>query len=140
MAGKAAAARPAPGEFQVRPLPKEEIHFYVKEFDNTRVARLVDTSDRVASFGLATTVPVVALLFIALLLPGGYNLLASRRLDHLQKEREVLLNQIRGLKAEYSALVSPQNLDNWAGSEYQAPKALAVIYAPPSKDAQAKLQ
>lgn len=140
IAGKAAVGHAAPGEFQVRPLPKEDIHLFVKDFDNTRVVRLVDTSDRVASFGIASTVPVVALLFIALLLPGGYNLLASRRLDQLQREREVLLNQIRGVKAEYSALVSPQNLDQWAGSQYETPKAQAVIYAPPSKDAQAKLQ
>ncbi len=81
IAGKAVAAHPAHGEFRVRPLPKEDIHLFVKDFDNSRVARLVDTSDRMATFGVATTVPLVALLFIALLLPGGYNLLASRRID-----------------------------------------------------------
>jgi len=140
IAGKAVAAHPAHGEFRVRPLPKEDIHLFVKDFDNSRVARLVDTSDRMATFGVATTVPLVALLFIALLLPGGYNLLASRRIDQLQKEREVLVNQIRGLKAEYSALVSPRNLDEWAGTQYETPKAQAVVYAPPSKDAQAKLR
>ena len=139
MAGKAAAARPAPGEFQVRPLPYEELLF-VKEFDNTRVARLVDSRDRLASLGLASTVPAVALLFIALLLPGGYNMLAGRRLERLQRDREVLLNEIRALRAEHAALVSPQNLDTWAGTDYETPTANALIYAPPSRDAQARLR
>ena len=39
-----------------------------------------------------------------------------------------------------AALVSPSRLDAWAGEEYVAPKANALIYAPPAREAQAQLR
>jgi hypothetical protein len=140
LAKDAAAERAAQAsEFRLRAVPREDIHLFVKPLDNTRVVRLVDRKDSVASLGVATSVPLASLLLIALLLPGGYSLLASRQMAKLQREREQLTNTIRDLRGQQAALMSPRKLDEWAGTEYQSPKASAVIFAAP-EGAYASLQ
>lgn len=121
------------GDYRLRALPREEIHLYVKAIDNAKVVRLVDKKDWAASMGMAGGVIISSLLLIALLLPGGYNLLASRRMETLKAERQQLVNELRVLRSEEAALLSPQNLDQWAGEKFVSPTAAAVVFAPPSK-------
>lgn len=126
-------------DFRVRSLPKEEIHVYVKAIDNANVVRLVDNKDWRASAGMAGGVIAASLLLILLLLPGGYSLLASRRMEQLKSEREVLVNELRVLRSREAALLSPRQLEEWAGEKFVNPTAAAVVFAPPSKGTVASL-
>jgi len=141
-AGKAVSGSAASGgdaDFRLRTLPREEIHVYVKAIDNTKVVRLVDKKDWAASLGMAGGVIVASLLLIALLLPGGYGLLASHRAEQLKNERETLVNELRELRSREAGLRSPQNLQEWAGERFVTPAATAVVFAPPTKGTVASL-
>lgn len=135
----AAARRGNATDFRLRRLPKEEIHLYVKAIDNSTVVRLVDKKDWMASVGMAGGVLTASLLLIATLLPGGYTLLASHRMEQLKHDRDQMTNELRILRSKEAALMNPGNLEQWGGQDFTTPTAAAVIFAPPSKGAVASL-
>lgn len=125
---------------RLRALPKEEIHFYVKAVDNSRVVRIVDKRDWLQTIGATCTALTVTILAIALLLPGGYNLLMSRRVEMLKAQRDDRINMLRELRSEEAALLSPAQLQTWGGDKFVTPTAAAVIFAPPSGGTVASLK
>jgi hypothetical protein len=120
------------GDCRLRPIPKEEIFVYVKAIDNARMARVVDKKDWAASAGVAGSVIVASLLLIALLLPGGVNLLASHRMEGLKRERAQLVNELRQLRSKEASLKSPDKLLEYAGDRFVTPAATAVVFAAPA--------
>lgn len=142
-AGKAAQRARVGGsraDSGLRPLPKEEIHLYVKVVDNSRVVRIVDKRDWLQTIGAACTALAVTILAIALLLPGGYNLLMSRRVEMLKAQRDARINTLRELRSEEAALLNPAQLQIWGGDKFVTPTAAAVIFAPPPGGAVAALK
>lgn len=137
VAGKAAsrvAARRTEGQdYRLRAVPREDIHFFVKDVDNTRVARLSDHKDTACSFGVAGGSVLAAAVLIALLMPGGYSLLASRRMERLRAERDVLTNQLNQVRVREARMLSPQQLEKWENRMFVEPTANATVFAPPAK-------
>jgi hypothetical protein len=134
VAGKASAAADAAGaapDYRLRALPREDILLFVKEIDNDHVVAVRDKRDWVASIAMAAGVLASSLLLISLLLPGGYALLASRRVDTLRQERETLVNQLRVLRVQEAALLSPRYVEASAGNRYVAPTARTVVHMSP---------
>ncbi len=127
------------GDCRLRALPKEEIYLWVKTIDNAKVTRVVDKHDWAANVGVAGSVVVASLLLIALLLPGGFNLLASHRMEQLKRERGQLVNTLRELRSQEAALKSPQKLEEYAGDRFVTPSATAVIFAPATQGTVASL-
>lgn len=125
---------------RLRALPKEEIHLYVKPVDNSRVVRLVDKRDWLQTIGMTCTALTVTVLAIALLLPGGYNLLMSRKVELLKAQRDTRINALRQLRSEEAALLSPAQLQMWGGEKFVAPTAASVIFAPPTGGTVASLK
>ena len=116
---------------RLRTLPKEEIHLFVKAVDNSRVVRLVDKRDWLQTIGVTCTAITVTVMAIALLLPGGYNLLMSRKVELLKAQRDTRINTLRQLRSEEATLISPQQLQMWGGDKFVTPTAASVIFAPP---------
>lgn len=125
---------------RLRTLPKEEIHLYVKALDNSRVVRLVDKQDWLQTIGMTCTALTVTVLAIALLLPGGYNLLMSRRVEMLKAQRDARVNELRLLRSEEAALLNPAQLQIWGGDKFVTPTAASVIFAPPADRTVASLK
>jgi hypothetical protein len=138
VAGKAATAADQ-GEdspdYRLRALPREDILLFVKEIDNERVAAVRDTRDWFASVSMVAGVLVTSLLLISILLPGGYQLLASRRVDTLHQQREQLINQLRMLRVEEARMLSPQRMEESAGDRYVAPSPDTVVHIVPTAGA-----
>lgn len=126
-------------DFRLRKLPREEVHIWVKSIDNSRVLRTVDNKDWLASAGMASGVVAASLLLIALLLPGGYGLMASHRMEQLRDERARLTNELRILRSREAALLSPSKLQEYDGDRFVTPTAASVIYAPASEGTVASL-
>lgn len=129
-----------PASARLRALPKEEIHLFVKTLDNSRVIRLVDKQDWLHTIGMTCTALTVTVLAIALLLPGGYNLLMSRRVEMLKAQRDTRINELRQLRSQEAALLSPAQLQRWGGEKFVTPTAASVIFAPPAEGAVASLK
>jgi hypothetical protein len=132
-ASKAATRRSEGQDYRLRALPREDIHLFVKDIDNAKVARLVDAKDNAFSFGVAGSAVLAAALLIAMLMPGGYSLLASRRMERLRVERETLTNQLNEIRVREARMLSPQQMEKWASQEFVEPPASAVVFASPSK-------
>ena len=132
VAGKAASGAEASGEapdYRLRALPREDILLFVKEIDNDHVVPVRDTRDWFASLTMVAGVLVTSLLLISLLLPGAYALLASRRLDTLRQEREVMINRLRILRVEEAKMLSPRHLEEQARDRFVAPMVGSVVHA-----------
>lgn len=132
VAGKATSRAPGQSDapdYRLRALPREDILLFVKAIDNENLVEVRDTRDWFASLSMVAGVLVASVLVIALLLPGGYSLLASRRMNALETERAMLINQLRELRVREAQLLSPRNVDQWAGDRFVAPSANTVVYA-----------
>jgi len=119
-------------DYRLRALPREDILLFVKEIDNDNLVPVRDRADWMASVSMTFGVLVASLVLIGLLLPGGYSLLASRRIHQLQQQRESMINRLRVLRVEEASLLSPRQIEQWAGDTYIAPAANAVVHAVPA--------
>ena len=138
--GRAASGNENGTDFRLRTLPREDIHVFVKSIDNSTVIRLVDNTDSLKSAGMAGGVMLASILLIALLMPGGFSLLASRQIGQLNAERDQLVNELRQVRAQEAELLNPKQLEQWAGQNFQNPAASSVIFAPPSSGTVASLE
>lgn len=138
--GRAASRNGNGTDFRLRTLPKEDIHVFVKSIDNSTVIRLVDNKDWLRSAGMAGGVMLASVMLIALLMPGGFSLLASRQIGQLNAERDQLVNELRQVRSREAELLNPKQLEAWGGQKFHNPVAAAVIFAPPAKGTVASLQ
>jgi hypothetical protein len=113
---------------RLRAVPREEIHLFVKHFDNTRVVRVVDRGDKAASLGSATAATLVAALMIVMLMPGAYHLVTSKRIAALRAERELLLDRLNTARARNAELKDPRRLKEWGGERYVPAPANALFF------------
>lgn len=134
-----APARREKSDFRLRALPREDILLFVKEIDQAGVVRVADGKETLANVGMAGGVLMTSVLVIALLLPGTYSMVVSHRIEELKQERAQLVNTLRQKRAERARLESPAQVEQWAGEEFIAPAANAVLYAAPGGETVAKL-
>lgn len=135
----AGSQRTEPPNFNLRGLPGEDIHLYVKNIDNTKLIRVVDKKDWATSVSVTGAALVCSLIVSALVGPSCYGMLASRRMEYLREERTRLQGQMLELKVQEARRLNPQNVEEWAGTQFLPPTAEQVLYAPPSKEAVASL-
>jgi len=139
LGASAAPARREKSDFRLRAVPREDILLFVKEIDNAAVVRVADRRETIASVGMAGGVIATSLLVIALLLPGTYSLVVSHQIEAQKQQRAQLMNTLRTVRTERARLESPAQVEQWAGVEYVAPAATAVLYAAPKGETVAKL-
>ena len=139
-AATAANAQRDNSEYKLRALPNEQIELYIKRIDNSRLTRTVDRRDFAASIGISGGVPLASLAIILLLLPGAYNLLASRRMEKLREENSQLQNEMRKVQVREAQMKNAHQLKAWAGKNYVEPAAGTVAYGGPPDTAVASLK
>jgi hypothetical protein len=131
--------RTEPPNYHLRNLPGEEIHLYVKNIDNSKLIRVVDKKDWATSVSVTGAALACSLIVSAMVGPSCYTMLASRRMEYLREERARLQGQLLELKVQEARRLNPQNVEEWAGTQFVSPTAEQVLYAPPSKEAVASL-
>jgi hypothetical protein len=94
----------------LRPLPNEDVYFFTKGIDNSRLVRQADPTVSRYCWGLIGRLAALGGLLLLLALPrlGGY--LAGYRLQALQQEQRELLRVREELELEASKLLTPQKL------------------------------
>src|SRR5690348_6435873 len=96
---QAAEAVPAvAAKAPVRPFANEDIYFYVKRIDNSRVVRAADPQARQDCWKLIGSVVAAAALLIFVLLPSAYSLVAGREIQSLRLEAVRLENERASLE------------------------------------------
>ena len=93
-----------------RPLPMEDICFFVKAIDNSRLVRVVDPHSRRECLGFIACVTAVFFLALLYIGPGVAILRTGYRVEDLKKEHETLAESSRQLQVKEAALRDPQRI------------------------------
>ena len=119
--------------FRVRRIPNENIYFFGKTIDNSRVVRERDPKARGNQFRLMAATLGGAALLIAVLLPGAYTFIAGHELQDLQQKRDQLLAQRRHLEVEEAQLLTPARLEKYAENQKLSDPGNKIVYLPGEK-------
>ncbi len=124
-------------DYRLRALPNEEILFWRKRIDNSRVSRKPDRGTRRAAFGLLTAAGLCVIAVLAMLAPGSYSRMAGYEIHALEQERARLLNERKLLEVEQARLASVGRLETLARRwRFVDPRPGQSIHlhAPPAAD------
>lgn len=95
---------------RLRPFPNEDVHFFVKQIDNSRVIREADPHAPKLCWSMIGGAGASAVLLIGMLLPTGYRLMAGYQIQDLAKQQELLERKMAELELEEAKLLSPGRL------------------------------
>jgi hypothetical protein len=113
----------------LRPFANDDIFFYVKRFDNTRVVREADPQARGTCWKLIGSVVAAVMLLISVLLPSAYGLLAGYQIQTLRQESERLSTEQSSLELAEAQLLSPARMEQLARmQQFIDPPAQKVVY------------
>src|SRR5512142_2550903 len=107
-----ATRRPVPvraerNPFQLRALPQEDVFFYCKKIDNSRLVREADPRARGACWSAVGVACVTLALLGTILAPSVAGTLAGYRLESLRAEERTLLSEQRLLDEKEAELLRP---------------------------------
>jgi hypothetical protein len=117
--------------FKLRPLPNEDVYFFAKKIDNSRVVRQANPRARARDLKLLGGAAIAAASLIVLLLPSAYGLMAGYQLSQLQQENQRLMTERARLEVEESRLVSTDRLKHLAEvQKFIDPAPEQTVYLP----------
>jgi hypothetical protein len=123
------------GAYRLRPLPNEDVYFYSKRMDNSRLARQADPRVRRLCWGWIGRASMVGILLVIMGLPQFGNQIAGYRLETLKREQQRLADEYRVLEAAEARLASPERLQELAAfQELVDPAPTQVIYLNPKDE------
>ena len=126
---RAAEPRHRTQDEPVRAFPNEDIYFFVKRIDNSRVVREADPQARKACWQLIGSLAVAVVLLILVLMPSAYGLLFGYQVQSLRQERQRLVTEQASLEVQESRLVSPARMEELAREQqFVDPAPQKVVY------------
>ena len=108
------AARPYIDTCRLRMFPNEDVYFFVKRIDNSNVIRVADPKTRRACWRAIGVSVAASVVFVGLLLPGVYSLLAGYKIETLRQDHARLQVEKSALELQETKLLSPQRLEELA--------------------------
>jgi hypothetical protein len=120
---------------RLRPLPNEDVYFFVKRIDNSRVLRQADPAAAGRCWRLAMAGVATAAVIVCVLAPNVYGLLAGRQIEALRAEQQKLKTERVALDLVEARLLSPERLQELAGKrDFVNPDPARVVYLQPKED------
>lgn len=114
---------------RVRAFANEDVYFYVKKIDNSRVVRQHDPVARSSQWKLIGTGMSGAALAIALFLPSAYSLMAGYQIQSLRSEKAKLDAERASLELQEANLLSSGRMEALAKEQrFIDPPADKVVY------------
>ena len=101
-------------DFRLRALPNEDVFFYIKRIDNSRVVRQADPRTRGRDWKVIGGAGIAAASLVCLLLPSAWTYIAGYELNRLQSQNQSLLVEKSRLELEEARLVSAKRLQELA--------------------------
>src|SRR5262249_58752346 len=93
-----------PHGYRLRALPNEDIYFYVKRVDNSRLVREPDPRAKAECWSAIGAVCALAAVLISSLLPSAAGITAGYQIQALKQERQRLLDDRRSLEVAQASL------------------------------------
>lgn len=113
-ADKRAHVRAQADPYKLRALPNDDVYFYSKRIDNSRVVRQADPGARGECWSAVGAAGVLLMLGASIIAPHVASVLAGYKLESLKQERQALIDQKRELEVREAALLSPGRLNELA--------------------------
>jgi len=110
----AAALRIAKDPYRLRALPQEDVFFYCKKIDNSRLVREPDPKSGGACWSAIGVAALMLVLLTGVLAPSVAGTLAGYKLESLKAEERRLLDERRTLELREAELLSPERLEKLA--------------------------
>ena len=131
-----AALRAEPDPFLLRALPHEDVFFYSKRIDNSRLVREADPQARGACWSAICAASVALVLLTSLLAPSVAGTLAGYKLESLRAQEQKLLTERRVLELQEAALLRLDRLEKLARAQnLVAPRSEQIVHLEPTGDA-----
>ena len=131
-AASAAASRRASGKdtpTALRALPLDDVLFFSKKIDNSRLVRAADPRSRGACWSAVGAASVLLVLLTGTLVPSLAGRLEGYKLEALKGEERRLLDERRTLELQEAELLSPDRLQQVAEKQnLVAPQAGQVVH------------
>ena len=122
------AVRSERNPFQLRNLPHEDVFFFCKKIDNSRLVREADPRGKGTWSVIGAASVTLAFLTLALI-PNVANTVAGYKLEALRVEAQQLADERRSLELQEAERLSPERLDKWAqGQNLVTPASSQVIH------------
>ena len=107
--------------YLLRPLPAEDIFFYSKRIDNSRVVREADPRSRGAAWSAAGAMCLMAALLTLSVAPRIANLFAGYRIETLRLEQQRLVDERQVLDVDEAKLLRLDRLEELAHRQNLVP-------------------
>jgi hypothetical protein len=135
-AGRSEVIRAETDPFRLRALPNDDIYFWSKRIDNSRVVRQADPSARGECWSAVGAAAVLLALAGSIIAPHAASVLEGYNLERLKTEHQVLLDQKRDLEVKEAALLSPERLNDLArANNLTSPAADQIVHLDGQGDA-----
>lgn len=96
--------------YALRPLPCEDVYFYCKKINNSRIVRQADPVETRRAFRVMGSFFLLLFFAVGMLAPRGLGLGAGYRLEALKTEHSRLMDEQTALELEEARLMSPQRM------------------------------
>lgn len=114
--------------YLLRALPHEDVFFYSKKIDNSRLVREPDPKARGACWSAIGAAVAALALLTSVLAPSVASTLAGYKLESLRAEQRRLVDERRYLELHEAELLSPDRLEKLAkGQNLMAPASGQVV-------------
>ncbi len=115
--------------YRLRAIANEDIYFFVKEINNTRVVRESDPQASSTCWRMIAGAGAFAVALTCLLLPSVYGLLAGYQLQSLKLEQQRMNTELSALELQEAKLMSPARLAELAKEQGLVdPAPRTVVY------------
>ncbi len=122
-------------QYRLRSLPNEDVYFFTKKIDNSRLVRQADPRARRKCWNAIGVSSVGALVLMLLLLPNVLGMIAGYQIHALEQQRVTLNNEKSALELEEARLLSPQRLEELARMlQFVDPAPSQVMFLNPKAD------
>lgn len=101
-------------QYELRPFPLEDVFFYCKKIDNSRLVREADPKSSGACWSAIIAAAAIVTLLTGALVPSVANTVAGYKLEALRAEERRLIDERRTLDLEEARLLSPDRLEKLA--------------------------
>ena len=128
-----AKAVAAADQYKLRALPNDDVYFYVKRIDNSRVVRQADPQAKGQCLSAIGATCVLAVLAGSVMAPKLGAVLAGYKIQQLRQEQATLHEEKRALEVDEAVLMSPARLDELAQKQkLNRPGFGQVVHLQPS--------
>jgi len=114
---------------RVRAFANEDVYFFTKRIDNSRLVREADPRARGTCWKLIGSAGAAVVLLIGVLLPSAYGLLAGYQIQSLRREGQRLATEQAALELSEARLLSPARMEELARvQQFVDPEPQKVVY------------